>query len=394
MRDKQTGIDDLDVYASTLAIDHERLAAGRGFSPEQQALVGFRRRSITPEWEDPVTLAANAARGLVEEHGAERFGLLLVATETALDFGKPLSSWVHGLLGLPSGCRNLEVKHACHGGTAAVQLARAWVASPAARGRAALVIATDIARRHAGELPELTAGTGAVAMVVSAAPRLLRLDDVSGVAAQEVHDVSRPGPLSELADPVLSLSSYLDLVENAHDDLLGQLDADALEDDHLVFHAPLISLVRQAHATLLEKERGFPEETEIAEDFERRVAPTLGLNREISNVYSGSVWVSLASLLLDVEADARRVAIFSYGSGACAEWLRGRIVEGACARLRARAIRERMDARRLIDLERYEELVTAGEDNLVAPNLVRRPEGPGFGLLRVERHVRTYGAQP
>jgi 3-hydroxy-3-methylglutaryl CoA synthase len=55
----------------------------------------FVRRSANSPIEDPVTLSVNAAEPIVEAAGPRSFGLLILATETGLDFGKPLSSYVH-----------------------------------------------------------------------------------------------------------------------------------------------------------------------------------------------------------------------------------------------------------------------------------------------------------
>src|ERR1041384_1942559 len=106
------GIDDLNVYGSTLSIDHASVGAARGPSEKELRLVDFTRRSVTPPYEDAVTLAVNAAHPLVESAGRDAFELLIVATESGVDFGKPLSAYVHQYLGLPTRCRNVELKHA------------------------------------------------------------------------------------------------------------------------------------------------------------------------------------------------------------------------------------------------------------------------------------------
>src|SRR5512134_127817 len=117
------GIDDINIYGSTLAIDHAAIASARGLSEKELLAVEFERRSVTPPYEDTVTLGVNAAQPLVDAAGREAFELVIVATESGVDYGKPLSAYVHHHLGLGTRCRNFEVKHACYAGTAAVQLA-------------------------------------------------------------------------------------------------------------------------------------------------------------------------------------------------------------------------------------------------------------------------------
>jgi 3-hydroxy-3-methylglutaryl CoA synthase len=294
------GIDDLNVFGSTLSIDLADLAAARGRSPHDVLSSGFVRRSLTPPYEDPVTLAANAALPLVETAGRDAFGLVIVATETGLDYGKPISSYVHRCLGLDSRCRNVEVKHACYGGTAAVQLASAWVCSAGKRRRKALVVMTDFARRHFNDPAELTAGTGAVAMSIASEPRVLEIEPESGSASREIYDVARPTATTEWGDAVLSLAAYLDLLEDAWADYRQAAGVAAPIDQrfqYMLFHTPLISLVRQAHRLLLESDDPEITREAAAACFDRMVDPALGYARELANTYSASVYTLLAGLV-------------------------------------------------------------------------------------------------
>ena len=102
--------------------------------------------------------------------------MLVVGTETGVDHSKPVASFVHGLLGLPSAMRVYDTQHACYGGTAGVMAAVEWIASGAADGRAALVVCSDIARYGVATAGEPTQGAGAVAFALETDPRLLRLD--------------------------------------------------------------------------------------------------------------------------------------------------------------------------------------------------------------------------
>jgi 3-hydroxy-3-methylglutaryl CoA synthase len=213
--DRPVGIDDLNVYGSTHSIDIETIARARGRAGKGLQAVQFLRRSVTPPSEDAVTLAVNAARPVVDAAGRDAFTLLIVATESGVDYGKPLSAYVHHLLELSPECRNFEVKYACHGGTTAVQLAVSWIRSHAAPGAKALVVMTDLARQHLGDPAELSAGSGAVAAVVAADPAVLRIERATGYACREVYDVARPTATGEWGDALLSLAAYLDLLELA-----------------------------------------------------------------------------------------------------------------------------------------------------------------------------------
>src|ERR1700687_3833856 len=211
------GIDQLGVYVPRYVCARDTRAAARGVAPEKIRVgLGARQMAVAPPWEDTVTLAANAAARLFAQRqgSPDESGLLVVATETAVDHAKPASIFLHELLGVPANCRTFELKHACYSGTAAVMVAAEWIRSGAARGRKALVVATDIARYDLHSSAEFTQGAGAVAMVLSERPRLLAIDPVSGVFAKNVYDFWRPLDRREaLVDGKFSLDCYLDALD-------------------------------------------------------------------------------------------------------------------------------------------------------------------------------------
>src|SRR5262245_13148607 len=87
------GIDDLGVYTPSYRLDLVELARVRGVAPEKITVgLGAREMSVTPPWEDTVTLGANAAQRLFTHDTTEPddIGMLLVATETAVDHAKPV----------------------------------------------------------------------------------------------------------------------------------------------------------------------------------------------------------------------------------------------------------------------------------------------------------------
>ena len=94
------------------------------------------------------------------------------------------------MLGLSNRVRSVELKHACYGATAALQLAKGHIAlNPTSR---VLVIASDIAKYGLNSGGEPTQGAGAVAMVVSSDPRLLVLDNETSLFTDDVMDFWRP----------------------------------------------------------------------------------------------------------------------------------------------------------------------------------------------------------
>ncbi len=122
----QAGLESIGIAVPPTYVELAELAKARGVAPGKYVDgLGVTRMAVPLVDEDTVTLAARAARMALDAIGCspEDVGMLVVGTETAVDHSKPVSSYVQGLLGLSTRCRVFETKHACYGGTAALQLA-------------------------------------------------------------------------------------------------------------------------------------------------------------------------------------------------------------------------------------------------------------------------------
>src|SRR5262249_10088835 len=102
------GIDALALYPGRLMVDAPALAHRLGHDPEEVARrIMVQTRSVYPPCEDAVTLAVNAVKRLnLTEEELVSIELLVVGTESAVDFGKPVASWVHRFAGLSPNCRS------------------------------------------------------------------------------------------------------------------------------------------------------------------------------------------------------------------------------------------------------------------------------------------------
>src|SRR5204863_562178 len=106
-------------------------------------------KAVALPYEDPVTFGVNAAKPIVDAMSDEernRIELLITCSESGIDFGKSMSTYIHDYLGLNRNCRLFEIKQACYSGTAGFQMAVNFILSQASPGAKALVIATDISR--------------------------------------------------------------------------------------------------------------------------------------------------------------------------------------------------------------------------------------------------------
>ena len=358
MTARAVGIDALNLYGGSMALALADLARARGVDPGR-TLGGLmvEQRAVFPPWEDVVTMAATAARPLVEEMDRAEIGLLVVGTESGIDYGKPISTQLLNLLGLGSHIRNYEVKHACYSGVAALTIALDWIRAGHHRGRKALVIASDASREHLGELHEYVLGGCATAMVVGEDPRVLECDPARGTWSSHRYDTFRPTALREVGNGDLSLLTYLEALEESWTDYCSVVPDTRFTDDfdRLVFHTPFAGMASQAHRTLCGVV-GYRGRAAIAEDFARRVRPSLAFAQALGSPYASSNFAALASLVsTDPELpEGARVGCFSYGSGAIGEWYRVRVMPGARAVVARRGIPSALAERRTVTVAEYE----------------------------------------
>lgn len=386
------GIDAIALSVPRRFVDMIELAEARGVAPSKYLSgLGTRRMAIAAPDEDAVTLGVNAARRLFRQSGASPsdVGLCIVGTETAVDHSKPVAAFLHGLLGLPTACRVFEAKHACFGGTAGLLNAVDWIASGSARGRAALVVCSDVARYALASPGEPTQGAGAVALLVRERPRLLEIEvGHTGSYAREVYDFWRPLHHKEaLVDGHYSVQCYLDALAGAYDEWrrLGQSDDEPLA--RTCYHVPYGKMARKAHRhrRMLD---GLTEQ-EADASFAVEVEPSLDLPARIGNIYTGSLYLALASLL-NAEArelEGKRIGLFSYGSGCCAEFFAGRVVPEAGARAKQLEIAAPLDEYTHTSVAEYEAL-RAGDE---AADRRPAPEGAERGDARLDKRAVYLG---
>jgi polyketide biosynthesis 3-hydroxy-3-methylglutaryl-CoA synthase-like enzyme PksG len=358
------GIEAIHFYAGVASVDIKTLFEARGLDLKRFDNLMLHRKSVALPCEDPVTFAVNAAKPLLDalsEEERNQIELLITATESGIDFGKSLSTYIHDQLKLSRQCRLFEIKQACYGGTAALQMAAHFIASGAAPGAKALVIASDITRAAIkGTYIEPSQGAGAVAMIVSDQPRVLELDfGANGFCSYEVMDTCRPTTEIETGDSDLSLLSYLDCLEQsfrAYEKRVEGADF-ATTFDFLAFHTPFAGMVKGAHRMMMRKIKRAPQD-QIDADFERRVVPSLRHCVEVGNIYSATLYLALCGLLDDAPVSAPcRVGLFSYGSGCSSEFFSGIITPESRDALAGFDFGAHLRDRVALNMEQYDQVV-------------------------------------
>jgi polyketide biosynthesis 3-hydroxy-3-methylglutaryl-CoA synthase-like enzyme PksG len=361
---RHIGIEYLNVYGGRAYVDVGDIFAARGLDAARYDNLMMRRKTVGLPCEDPVSNAVNAAKPVLDRLGEDRrdcVELLITATESGLDFGKSLATYVHKYLGLRNACRVFEVKQACYGGTAALQMAAGMAAAGLSPRGKALIIATDVARPSVKlTYAEPSQGVAAVALLVGREPGVLDLDPgANGIHAFEVLDTCRPDGETETGDPDLSLMCYLDCLEASFADYEAKVEGADFRTsfDYLAFHTPFAGMVKGAHRHLMRRHyKARP--PEIQEDFERRLTPSLRYCVEVGNSYSATVFVALAGLIDTVGArDPYRVGLFSYGSGCCAEFFSGIVPAGAAERQAGFDIGTRLAQRVRLPMEQYDRML-------------------------------------
>ena len=364
----QIGIEKVGVYAGSAVLDVNVLAQARGLEMARFQNLLMQRKSVALPVEDPVSFAVNAGKSIIDRLSTgecDSIRHLIIATESGIDFGKAMSSYVQHYLGLGRHCRTFEVKHACFGGTAALQTASAMLRSPARPGERALVITTDVARPIPHTYAEPSQGAAAVAILLGPNPGLLLLENKTGSYSYEVMDSCRPTADIETGDPDLSLLSYLDCIRGAFEDYKALTGADIADYfDGLAVHTPFGGMVKGAHRAMMRDQKHMPPPA-IAADFDQRLRPSLNYCAEVGNIYSGSVFLAMCGAIealagrtpTSSERTLPRLGIFSYGSGCCSEFYSGIVQPGAATELAGARIGEHLSQRHPLGMAEYERLL-------------------------------------
>ena len=386
------GIDLISFHTPAYVLDLRVLAAKRGADPDKFIVgIGQERMAVVPPDQDIVTLAANAALPVVEKAGRENIELLIFATESGIDQSKAAAMFCHKLLGLPSTCRCLETKEACYGATASLRMAAAMVA--ARPHTKALILAADIARYDLASPGEPTQGAGAVAMLVSAHPRILALDPEAGFHAEDIMDFWRPNYREEaLVDGKYSTKMYLTTLIDAWKNYKTASQRGLPDHAHYCFHMPFTKIAYKSFERLCKAEAA---ELPPKEEIERLLEPALQYNRQTGNTYAACVYEGFSSLLDNAPAalDDQRIGFFSYGSGCMAEFFSGVVQRGYREHLFTDSHRAMLDTRTPVTYRQYEDIFNYGVPKDGADHVFAPYRGGAFRLAGIKDHKRRYEAK-
>lgn len=396
------------------------LAIARGIDPNKFTIgIGQSQQAVPPNHQDIVTLGAQAALPLMPYIDSSRLKMVIVGTESGVDASKSSALYIHKLLNLSTWVRCVEVKEACYGGTAALMMARDYVlAHPGAQ---VLVIAADIARYGVGTPGEVTQGAGAVAMLVSENPRVLQINDDSVVKSAEIQDFWRPVYQSTaLARGKFSTEQYIRMFCDVWKRYSTENACNFNDFEAICFHLPYTKMGLKALRAGFEANSGAPHscdgvlhtndgashannDVSITSDTRERLLAryqdSTQYSRRIGNIYTGSLYLGLISLLdydyfrnscdssepacdsSTVACDSsaaydsssatrpnesplhpssllpgQKIGLFSYGSGAVAEFFSATLVPGWRSALFSNQHIKTLNNRTQLSVSQYEEM--------------------------------------
>ncbi|HBR95937.1 MAG TPA: hydroxymethylglutaryl-CoA synthase [Gammaproteobacteria bacterium] len=382
------GIDEISFYTPNYYLDLRTLAKAKNIEVEKYYNgIGQEKMSMPGHDEDIVTMAANAAKPIIDHTDTSSIRTLLFATETGVDQSKSAGVYAHRLLGLSPNCRVVELKQACYSATAAIQMACALVARQPEQK--VLVLASDIARYDLGSPGEATQGCGAVAMVVSAKPRLVEIDPDVGNFAEDVMDFWRPNYRSNaLVDGKYSTKVYLHSLKKAWENFVHSSSLAFTNFSHFCYHLPFSRMAEKAHRHLSRINNS----TLNLEAMTRQFEDSLHYNRVIGNSYTASIYISLVSLLENCKHDleGKKIGFFSYGSGCVSEFFSGTVVSGYDKFLHTLGHQKMLAEREEVDYETYLALYHYPEYTDGEAHSFEAMTKGHFRLAGVNGHKREY----
>jgi len=357
MSETRVGIGDLQLFVPSPWIATDTLVRKRSCADlelqkylERAVLYTGQRAFHFPEvWQDSATMAAEASAGLLKRRGdAGGLRYLVTGTETTVDHSKPVASYVAGMLEqsghqLPVTHSTFQIQHACAGGTLSMFSIGALLNAARTQDEFGLAVCTDIARYASASSGEITQGAGAAALLVTRDPDLIEIDlRTAGYASRDVDDFFRPfGSDEARVKGQYSIRCYRKALAEAFSDhcirRMEEPGAVLKKSDFFVLHVPYYSLPLDSMRSLLKQHLGFAPDVADAFLEERGFQSSIERAKDIGNLYSGSMFMSLERLLrerytaLGEGIIGKEILFASYGSGNTMVVFSGRIARRAPA---------------------------------------------------------------
>ena len=348
--------------------------------------------SIAPITQDIVTLGATAASEFLTEEDKKNIDMIIIGTESGIDQSKSASIFIHNLLGLSPFTRAIEVKEACYGGTAAIAIAKNHVASNPESS--VLVITSDLAKYGIGATGESTQGAGSCAMLIKKDPSILILNDDNVYQTRDIMDFWRPN-YSDFphVDGHFSTKQYLDCLETTWNEYSKKFNKSLDNFEASCFHLPFPKIGLKGLNTIVPKQENENLKDKLNENFHTSII----YNQKVGNIYTGSLYLNLLSLLENSKSlsSGDNILMYSYGSGAVCEFFNLTLAEGFKNHLRCDRLND-FENRKQLSMEEYEnmffeKIVLDEKGNCdFSNNKFIQESDNSFVLAKIENHKRVY----
>lgn len=379
-RPANVGVLGIEMWFPKRCISEEELEVFDGV-PKGKYTIGLGQEymAMTDDREDINSIALTVVHGLLEKYNVDpnSIGRLDVGTETIIDKSKSVKTVLMDLFPSNTDIEGIDAKNACYGSTAALFNAINWVESSSWDGRNAIVFAGDIAiYAEGGARP--VGGAGACALLIGPNAPLV-FEPTHGSYMANTYDFYKPNLSSEYpeVDGPLTITTYLKALDQAYLRYTEKVaKAAKLANghaspehsksgmagfDYTLMHSPYGKLVQKSHARLLYNDfKADPKNPLFAnvpnpdailaisyeasltdkniekifvplakEIYNKSVVPGLACAKRCGNMYTGSLYGGLASLLSRVasnELQGKHVSMFAFGSGCAASFFAFKVV--------------------------------------------------------------------
>lgn len=446
-RPANIGIKGIEVYIPSQCVNQAELEKYDGVSTGKYTIgLGQTNMGFVNDREDIYSMALTACSRLIKNYSidTENIGRLEVGTETLLDKSKSVKSVLMQLFGGNTDIEGVDTLNACYGGTNALFSSLNWIESSAWDGRDAIVVCGDIAIYDKGAARP-TGGAGTVALWIGPDAPIV-FDSVRGSYMEHAYDFYKPDFTSEYpyVDGHFSLTCYVKALDHVYaaysrkaskrglaEDPVAPEACNVLKHfDYNVFHVPTCKLVTKSYGRMLYNDfranpQLFPDvDPQLATmDYDKsltdkalektfvnvakpyhaeRVAKSLIVPTNTGNMYTGSVYSALASLLYFEGSEAlqgKRIGMFSYGSGLAASLFSCRVRGDVSYITKVLDLKNKLESRTTTTPQQYEAAIALREQAHLKSNYDPKGETEGiqkgaYYLTHVdEKYRREYAVK-
>lgn len=412
----KVGIDSIAFDFSKLFLPITTLAKHRNIEADKLTKgLGLHSMGFLDVHQDVVTMASNAALKLIKQEDLKpnEVHRIYVGTESGVDSSKPIGSYVLSLLETQLGseslahCDVVDLTFACIGGVDALQNCLDYIRlNPTKK---AVVIATDHAKYDLNSTGEYTQGAGAIAMLITANPRIVSFSKEVGVSTEGTFDFFKPRRTitKEVALQLTGNPEWQGILENeisvykeqpvfdgqysnqcyinrikgayAHYKTESNQTGKLYENwSNILMHLPycfqgrrtFIELFAQENPELLalqvgetvkDKLKSLAKSEAYLQVVAEKIEPSEIASGQVGNIYTGSIFLGMLSTLcyhFQQHADlaTQRMGFIAYGSGSKAKVFEATVKEGWELQIKKAPLFETLAQRTALDFPTYEKL--------------------------------------